>query len=291
MRTCFALIFCLVPAVVIAQSTVAGDRVQAPTAPARMTTAPGQTAAQFEVASVKPNTSGDAKVVIQMLPGGRFIATNATLRQLIRNAYQLQEFQITGGPGWLDRDRFDIVAKAEGTSADDPGRGQLMLRALLAERFALTVRIDKRELPIYALVAAKGDGALGPELKPSGRECEDIVTPGNRPACDLRILPGTIAAGRASLAELATGLSPLVGRIVQDRTGLAGRFAFTLRWTPEQMSPGLERKARAMGLPPVDTEGSSLFTAIREQLGLKLDSQKGPVDVLVIDGAERPKEN
>jgi uncharacterized protein (TIGR03435 family) len=261
--------------------------------PTGVTAASRQAPAQFEVASVKANTSGDAKVVIQMLPGGRFTATNATLRQLIRNAYQLQEFQITGGPSWLDRDHFDIVAKAEGASPDDPGRGQLMLKALLAERFALTVHIDKRELPVYALVPAKSDGTPGPGLKRAGPECEarDAGSPGNRSACDLRVLPGTVAAGRATLAELATGLSPLVGRVVQDRTGLAGNFAFTLRWTPEQMSPGLERKARAMGLPPVDSEGSSLFTAVREQLGLKLDSQKGPVDVLVIDRAERPKEN
>jgi uncharacterized protein (TIGR03435 family) len=261
--------------------------------PARVTAAARQAPAQFEVASVKVNTSGDAKVAIQMLPGGRFTATNATLRQLIRNAYQLQEFQITGGPNWLDRDHFDIVAKAEGASPDDPGRARLMLRALLAERFALTVHIEARDLPIYALVPAKSDGTLGPELKRTGPECEarDAGSPGNRSTCDLRVLPGTVAAGRATLAELAVGLSPLVGRIVQDRTGLAGNFAFTLRWTPEQMSPGLERKARAMGLPPVDTEGSSLFTAVREQLGLKLDSQKGPVDVLVIDRAERPKEN
>jgi len=135
--------------------------------------------------------------------------------------------------------------------------------------------------------------ALRPELKRSGRECQaqDAGRSGNRAECDLRALPGTIAAGRATLTELATGLSPLVGRIVQDRTGLAGSFAFTGRWTPEQMSPGLERKARAIGLPPVDTEGSSLFTAVREQLGLKLDSQKGQVDVLVIERAERPKEN
>jgi uncharacterized protein (TIGR03435 family) len=102
-------------------------------------------------------------------------------------------------------------------------------------------------------------------------------------------LPGTIAAGGAALTELANALSPLVARVVENQTGLDGRFAFTLRWTPEQMSPGLERKARAMGLPPPDPAGSSLFTAVREQLGLKLDSRKGPVEVLVIDRAERPK--
>ncbi|MBI3402221.1 MAG: TIGR03435 family protein [Acidobacteria bacterium] len=98
-------------------------------------------------------------------------------------------------------------------------------------------------------------------------------------------------AGGATMKQLADALSPLMNRIVEDRTALAGRFAFTLRWTPEHMSEGLDRKSRALGLPPVDRDGPALVTAVREQLGLKIDSQKGPVDVLVVDRAERPKEN
>jgi bla regulator protein blaR1 len=255
----------------------------------------GQTA-QFEVASVRVNSSGDAKELIQTQPGGRFTATNVTLRQLIRHAYQLQDARIAGGPVWLGRDRFDIVAKAEGAASRVP----LMLRALLAERFALEVHTETRELPTYALVPARSDGALASQVQRSAGDCDapdaggrgaDTPAPGSRPACGVRVLPGTITASGATLAELAAGLSTLVGRLVQDRSGRADRFDFTLRWTPDQISPGLERKARAMGLPPPDPEGPALFTAIREQLGLRLDAQKGPVDVLVIDRAERPKAN
>jgi uncharacterized protein (TIGR03435 family) len=250
--------------------------------------------AEFEVASVRANSSGDAKELIQTQPGGRFTATNVTLRQLIRHAYQLQDAQIAGGPGWLGRDRFDIVAKAEGESS----RAPLMLRALLADRFALEAHTETRELPIYALVPARSDGALPPQLQRSARDCDapdaggrGADTPVSGQACGVRVLPGTITASGATLAELAAGLSTLVARVVQDRSGRTDRFDFTLRWTPDQISPGLERKARAMGLPPVDPEGPALFTAIREQLGLRLDAQKGPVDVLVVDRAERPKAN
>jgi uncharacterized protein (TIGR03435 family) len=252
---------------------------------------------QFEVASVKANTSGDGKVLIQLQPGGRFVATNVTLHQLIRNAYQLQEFQVTGGPSWIGRDRFDIVAKAEGGW----GRAPLMLRTLLAERFGLATHIDAKEMSIYALMPAKTGGSLGPQLTRSGSDCEasdaggpgrsgDAPAPGNRSTCAMRTMPGTIVAGGATLTELADGLSTVLDRVVQNRTGLPDQFAFTLRWTPDQIPPGFDRKARAMGLPPIDPEGPSLFTAVREQLGLKLDSQKGPVEILVVDRAERPRE-
>jgi uncharacterized protein (TIGR03435 family) len=273
-------------------------------------TAAVQAPAEFEVASVKANTSGDGKVLIQPQPGGRFTATNVTLRQLIQTAYQLQDFQIAGGPNWLGRDRFDIVAKADAAGASDPfqaapgggpSRGQLMLRALLAERFALETHTEAKEQQIYALVPVRTDGALGPQLKRPSDDCAaPAVTGDDRGAaaakpggatCAMRTFPGTIMAGGATLTELANGLSTLVGHVVLDRTGLAGAFAFTLRWTPDQIPEGFDRKARALGLPPVDTEGPALFTAVREQLGLKLDSQKGPVDTLVIDRAERPKEN
>ena len=274
-------------------------------------TSASQAPPQFEVASIKANTSGNGKTGIQTQPGGRFTATSVTLRQLIRNAYQLQEFQIAGGPSWLASDRFDIIAKAESAGlADpfqaekggDPSRGQLMLRALLAERFRLEIHTEARELPIYALVLARGDGRLGPQLERSARDCDahdadgrgrggDAPFAGDRPACGLRVLPGTILAGGATLTQLANGLSTLVGRLVRDRTGLADNFEFTLRWTPDQIPQGFDRKASAIGLPPIDADGPAIFTALREQLGLRLDSQKGPVDILVVDRAERPTAN
>lgn len=270
-------------------------------------------APQFEVASVKPNRSGDAKVLIQTLPGGRFTAENVTLRMLIRNAYQLQDVQMAGGPSWLNTDRFDIVAKADGDGPGDPfaaerpgtpSRGQLMLRALLAERFRLEVHNESREMPIYALVPARSGGALGPQLHHSSLDCS---APGadrrvvasskgspaaGHPQCGIRLFPGNMIAGGASMGQIAGSLATFVARLVFDRTGLAGVFDFTLTWTPDQMpQPGYDRKAAAMGLAPIDPNGPSIFTAVQEQLGLKLDSQKGPVDVLVIDRAEHPKEN
>ena len=136
----------------------------------------------FEVASIKPNNSGDGRVFMQNQPG-RFTATNVSLRQLIRNAYQLQDFQITGGPSWMSTDRFDIVAKIDPSEdaavqatvgpppPGQPGRLGLMIRSLLIERFKLAVHTETKEQPIYALVLARSDGKLGPALKKSETDC------------------------------------------------------------------------------------------------------------------------
>jgi uncharacterized protein (TIGR03435 family) len=278
---------------------------------------------QFEVASIKPNKSGDGRVMLGIQPGGRFTATNVTLRMLIRNAYQLQDFQITGGPSWLADDRFDIVAKAEdgagmidafrAAQSGEPSRGQLMMRALLADRFKLVVHNETKEMPIYALIVARSDGKLGPQLKPSDVDCAAMIAagrgrgpgampppgppqPGAPPAppppCGIRIGPGNMAVGASPMSQVANTLSQFAGRIVLNKTGLTGNYDFTLTWTPDQLPQ------RPPGAPeplvngvPIDPNGPSLFTAIQEQLGLKLDSQRGPVTVLVIDRAERPTEN
>jgi uncharacterized protein (TIGR03435 family) len=248
----------------------------------------GQTSApsnpQFEVASIKPNKSGDGRVMMSVQPGGRFTATNVTLRMMIRNAYQLQEFQITGGPSWIADERFDIAAKAEaGDTMGDPfraeqtgqpSRGQLMIRALLAERFKLVVHNEEKEMPIYALVPPPDPGRGGPP-----------------PQCGIRIGPGNMAVGGSPMSQVATSLSMFAGRIVVDKTGLSGSYDFTLTWTPDQMPGAGQRPPGAPEPPPIDPNGASLFTAVQEQLGLKLDSQRGPVAMLVIDRAERPTEN
>jgi len=282
--------------------------------------APAQPGPQFEVASIKPNKSGDNRVMMSVQPGGRFTATNVTLRMMIRNAYQLQEFQITGGPSWIADERFDIVAKAEtGDQMGDPfraeqtgqpSRGQLMIRALLAERFKLVVHNEEKEMPIYALVPARSDGKLGPQLKASEVDCAAIVAAararggrgpigpppdpgrgGPPPQCGIRIGPGNMAVGGSPMSQVATSLSMFAGRIVVDKTGLAGSYDFTLAWTPDQMPGAGQRPPGAPEPPPIDPNGPSLFTAVQEQLGLKLDSQRGPVAMLVIDRAERPTEN
>lgn len=278
--------------------------------------AAGQAPPQFEVASIKPNKSGDGRVMLGAQPGGRFSATNVPLRLLIRNAYQLQDFQIVGGPDWLNSDRFDIVANADSDGLGDPfgaaqrgepSRVQLMLRALLAERFKLEVHDETREMPIYALMMARGDGRLGPQLQKSTTDCAALAAagrgrgampptgppqPGDRVPCGIRVAPGNMAVGGSTLAQFAASLGMFVGRVVVDRTGLDGTFDFNLTWTPDQMAnrpPGAPEPL--VNGAPIDPNGPSIFTAVQEQLGLKLDSQKGPTAVLVIDRVEHPVEN
>ena len=273
----------------------------------------------FEVASIKPNNSGDGRVMLQNQPG-RFAATNVTLKMLIRNAYQLQEFQITGGPSWIGSDHFDIIAKIEATDADsqapppqpgaipgqDPTRLQLMLRTLLADRFKLQVHEETKDQPIYALVLARSDGRLGPSLKKSDVDCAALMAasrgrgmppppaPGAPMPCGIRMGFGTMAVGGATLANLATSLSMMVGRVVTDKTGLSGAYDMNLTWTPDQMParpPGAPDGPPRVNGVEIDPNGPSIFTAVQEQLGLKLDAQRGPVNVLVIDRAEKPTEN
>jgi uncharacterized protein (TIGR03435 family) len=263
----------------------------------------------FEVASVKANKAGDNRVMIGMQPGGRFTATNLTLLMLIRFAYQLQDFQLVGAPDWASEERFDILAKAEGEIAPPTfgtvGPVQLMMRTLLQERFKLAVHPDKRDLPIYAMTLARSDGRLGPQLRPATVDCAAQFAargrggpppgpppPGERMTCGMRMGFGEMAGGGFPISQLATSLSPILRRIVEDRTGLTGNYEFELKWTPDQLPQ------RATGTPAdqpvmvngaaIDPNGPSIFTAIQEQLGLKLDAQRAPVDVLVIDQVERP---
>ena len=269
----------------------------------------------FDVASVKPNKSGDGRMMIGAPPGGRFTMTNIPLRQIIQLAYQIQPFQLIGGPGWIGNDRFDIIAKAPDNTpgfgppgSASPGPMQYMLRNLLADRFNLKVHTESREMPIYAMILARPDGKLGPKLQAATVDCAamrgrrgggpggapagppPIPAPGERPQCGMFMGIGSIAAGGVTLTQLATTLSPRVGRIVIDRTGLTGLYEFNLDFTPDQIpqgGPGVAPPG-APPLPVIDPNGPSIYTAIQEQLGLKLDSQRGPVDVVVIDSVEQP---
>jgi bla regulator protein blaR1 len=255
---------------------------------------------KFEVASVKPNHSGDGPNRLALQPGGRITAENMALRNLVRFAFQLQDFQLVGGPDWIAKERFDVVAKAEHDIVPTPpgttGPGQLMLRSLLADRFKLAIHQEKRELPVYALVVARSDGRLGPQLQRSAVDCQAIVTAqlgrggpapmvNGRPQCGMRNAPGNLIGGGFPLSQLVTALSQFAQRTVVDRTGLTGNFDVELHWTPEQL---LTPPPGAPPLPPVDPNGPSLFTAVQEQLGLKLESTKDSVEVLVIDHVEHP---
>ena len=253
---------------------------------------PSASQLSFEVASIRPNRSSEQRSRLQAQPGGRLTATNVTLHTLVRNAYELQEHQIDGGLAWIKSDRFDIAAKAEGNPARP--EMQAMLQTLLAERFKLVTHTARRELPVYALTLSRRDGQLGPQLKRSSGDCEALTARGTlpaappqagaRPNCGIRMSPGSVIAGGVSLVQFARNLSPVVGRTVIDRTGLTGTFDIDLQWTsdPTAMS------GAGGAAPPSPPDGPSIFTAVQEQLGLKLESQRGAVDVLVIDRAEKP---
>jgi uncharacterized protein (TIGR03435 family) len=303
MRNLLLLVTGLSAIVVVALPSPARLRAQAPAA----ADAPANPV--FEVASVKQNRSGEGFIRVGMAPGGRFTATNVPLRQLIQLAYQIQPFQIVGGPNWIASDRFDIVAKAAGdVPPPTPGVAgpmQLMMRTLMADRFKLTLHNEQREMPIYALVLAKADGKLGPQLKPSTTDCAALMGAAarrggpppppsfNEPMqCGMRVFPGALSAGGFPLSQLTQFLSSTVQRIVVDRTGLTGNFDLNMTWTPDQMPQGRgDPPPGAPPLPAIDPNGPSIFTAVQEQLGLKLESTKAPVDVLVIDRAEHPTED
>jgi uncharacterized protein (TIGR03435 family) len=263
--------------------------------------------ASFEVATVKPNKSGEAFIRFGIQPGGRFTAQNVPLFELIRFAYSVQPFQIEGGPGWIRSDRFDVTAKAESdfgpVAPDKVGPLQMMMQSLLAERFNLKVRRETKEAPIYALVLARADGKLGPKLEVATVDCAalmrgrgagpggrgtppPVLRPGEKPECGVYMLPSGMSGGGVSIDQLAQMLSTRVRRTVANKTGLTGNYGFTLEFTPDQMPPpGAQAPP---GLPPIDPNGPSLFTALQEQLGLKLDSQRGPVETLVIESVSQP---
>jgi uncharacterized protein (TIGR03435 family) len=256
----------------------------------------------FEAASVKPNKSGEQGSSIRRQPGGRLTATNMPLRALITFAYQLQPFQLVGDPSWIRNETFDIVAKMEGDPPPvPPGQGfdphMLAMRTLLAERFKLTVHRETREMDIYALVVARPDGTLGPSLARTTTDCEALMAarrggpppgpPGpNAPfQCGMRGTFGRLTVNAMPMSLFANNLSQRMQRVVVDRTGLSGNWDFELTFAPEPPAgpppPGVE-------LPPVDPNAPSLVTAIQEQLGLRLQSTKGPVEVLVVDRIEQP---
>jgi uncharacterized protein (TIGR03435 family) len=250
----------------------------------------------FEVASVKPNASGPGESYIRRQPGGGFQVRNMTLRDLVTFAYQVQGFQLVGGPDWIRDDRFDITAKA-GRDLPPTGFGgtapeMLMLRALLEERFRLAVHRETREMPIYALVLARPDGQPGPQLRRSQTDCAALMkaasAPGaapppqrddGRPLCGLTGRSGLIMGGGYPISELPRFFSAQVQRVVVDKTGLTGAWDFDLKFTPQQVAAGVDAQVDG---------AASLFTALQEQLGLKLEPAEGPVDVLVIDRVQPP---
>jgi uncharacterized protein (TIGR03435 family) len=253
--------------------------------------ASGQSAAPlaFEVATIKPVDGVANGTHIGLSPGGLFTATNATLKDLIRLAYDVRDFQISSGPSWLNTERYDITAKAEGPGISedeirkmpDAQRAQVQdqyvqrLKALLADRFQLRLHREIKELPVYALIAAKN----GPRI-----QAETDGAPKGPTTRVSRTATGDteITVSGIPLTRFANLLSDQVGRTVFDKTGLDGNFTFKLTFAPD----AVQQAGAGAG-----TDGPSIFTALQQQLGLKLDPQKGPVEVVAIDDAQKASEN
>jgi uncharacterized protein (TIGR03435 family) len=245
----------------------------------------------FEVATIKRNTSLASNGGGGFASGGRFSMTNVDVRTLVRIAYRagpmLFPSQIIGGPDWLGSESYDITAKV---GADLAGKPQaelfpvqpLLLQSLLEERFKLTVHRDTRALQRYALVLARKDGALGPQLRRSRLDCAVDFS-----QCSTRARPGSFSSGSTPMASLSNYLaSAVVQRVVVDRTGLDGRFEIALEWTPDRTPLPLNGD-----VPPPSVDKPSIFTALQDQLGLELEPERGPVEVIVIDRVERPTED
>jgi uncharacterized protein (TIGR03435 family) len=245
------------------------------------------------VASVKPNNSVDARSLSEYSPGGRFTATAMTVASLLRSAYRVQPYQLVGAPAWISTRRYDIAAKVEDNSAPSQ---QALLRALLKDRFKLAAHNETRQMPVFALVVARSDGRLGPQLNKSTFDCaaylagpHDLPEPGRTPNCAASIGPGTLFGKAIPMSQLATSLAPLVSRFTVDRTGLAGGFDVELTWTPDQPSSNIAGNPLPDAGP--GSSGLSIFSALQEQIGLKLISEKGPVAVIVVAHIEEPTGN
>ena len=247
-------------------------RAQAPAA--------APTSLEFEAASLKPSQPGGRGGGIRPAPGGeRYVASNATLKLLITVAYRIKEAQVVGGPAWIDTDLYDMNAKAERPSSIE--ELHMMLQNLLATRFKLRFHRQTKELPVYALLVDKG----GTKLQP--HQAQSAGDPWIEPAFES--LKMTWHAKFVPMDFFAWRLSLMLDRPVLDQTKLAGGYDFDLSFTREP-PPGLPEGALLNGAP-LDTSGPTLFEALRQQLGLKLERTKGPVDIMVIDHAEKPGEN
>jgi uncharacterized protein (TIGR03435 family) len=237
----------------------------------------------FEVATIKPTTldwpAGGR--FLRMQTAHQFVARNYTLRVILAAAYNLTPRAISGGPAWVDSDRYDILAEAPGQVRPTTDEQMSMLRRLLSERFNLTVHREEKEFSIYALTLAKN----GPKLA----EAAPDTSPEGSPPLVFVLSPdgARLAARNATMRELAWVMQrSALDRPVVDKTGLTGRYDFNLEWTPDETQFG-GNVPRGNPEPPKP----DLFAAMQQQIGLKLDATKGPIQALVIDRAERPSEN
>jgi uncharacterized protein (TIGR03435 family) len=222
-------------------------------------------AQSFDVVSIKPNNSSSGRSSETTNPG-RVIAVNLPVSWLIEAAFGAKEFQISGGPGWLSTDRYDLNATTGTTKDLNDTELRPYFQSLLADRFGFRFHRENREMPIYSLLVAKS----GSKLTPHTGEGDPSTSISNSSG------KTSITSRNMSMAHLADLLSGRVDRVVVDHTELSGSYDLTLQWAPN---------------PAENTTDPSLFTALQEQLGLRLESAKGPIEFIVIDDLERPSEN
>lgn len=236
-----------------------------------------QSPLEFDVVSVKPGAPGGRGGGIRPLPGGQtYIAENVPVKLIIKLMFHLTDNQISGGPSWLDTDRYDIQAKAARPSTLD--QLHQMFQRLLVERFNLRFHRETKEMATYELIVDKGGSKMKLNETPDDFRDFSLRAAGR----------GKMIAEREPMSHFIWFLAQQLGRPVIDKTGLGRAYDFTLEWVPE--SVGVKGAIEARDAP-VDQDGPSLLTALKEQLGLRLESHKGPVEVLVIDGAEKPSTN
>lgn len=248
---------------------------------------------QFDVISVKPSAGDMHQVFFRLQPGGGLQISGMNLKQLIAIAYDVREFQITGGPSWVATERFDINAKGtEGgeqrdfQKLNDAERRQLRddmnerVRNLLIERFGLQTHKEQKDGSVYALVQL-----------PSGHKMKTVDVSGAGVRQQMRMGRGSLEAEGGNIEMLTQSLGRALGKPVPNKTGLTGGFSYKLEWTPDGNEAGPPGVPGGGPAPAANLGGPSLFTAVQEQLGLKLESTKAPIDSLVIDKAEKPSAN
>jgi uncharacterized protein (TIGR03435 family) len=253
---------------------------------------------EYEVASIKPDKSGGGHISMTGADDG-FTATNFPLQRLVLMAFGVQDDRLFGLPNWVASENFDIEAKMESSVADAynklsthdrPLVRQQMIQALLVDRFRLAFHREGRDLPIYSLVVAKNGSKLQEsKIDDANTGGRSGLGPGMGVSQTGRSGPVTITAQQIPIANLAAELSRQLGRMVLDKTGLTGKYDFVLKWTPDEIPAPSGNMLN--GQPAPESNGPVLFTAIQEQIGLKLEPGKGPVEVIVIDHIERPSGN
>jgi uncharacterized protein (TIGR03435 family) len=235
----------------------------------------------FEAATIKKSSGDTPGASFRFFPGGRFVMTNAPIRGLILSAFPTETGELVNAPDWIATDRYDVNAKAEGDPPQETM--QLMLQSLLRDRIKLRARYEERERDVYFLNVARPGQPDALKLKRSSLDCaameksgqERPRAPSGAPLCGVRVAGGRFEAHGVSLALLVANLGSRAGRVVIDRTGLTGEYEFVLEFATR----------------PEDTDRPSVFAAVEEQLGLKLEAGRAPLRVLVIDQVERPTDN